>query len=184
MASAPEAQAASQTIRADRVSLRKPVSEDGLTLHRLVAASPPLDTNSVYCNLLQCSHFADTGIAAEQDGTLVGFISGYRKPTAPGVLFIWQVVVAEAARGQGLASRMLRALVARQSESGLQFIETTINPDNRPSWRLFESLASALNVPLATETLFFQDRHFGGAHPDEVLVRIGPLGPGRTFLSI
>lgn len=168
-----EASAASQVIRADRVSLRKPVPDDGLSLHKLVAASPPLDPNSLYCNLLQCSHFADSAIAAEASGQLVGFISGYRLPSSPEVLFLWQVVVAARCRGQGLAGKMLNQLVKQQVS--LRFIETTINPGNQPSWRLFERLAAALNAPLATHTLFECNRHFGGAHADEILVRIGPL---------
>ena len=47
------------------VTLRKPESTDGYALNSLVERCKPLDTNSVYCNLLQCSDFADTSIAAE-----------------------------------------------------------------------------------------------------------------------
>lgn len=178
MTATQEAPAASQIIRADKVSLRKPVPEDGLLLHTLVAASPPLDPNSVYCNLLQCSHFADTALAAEYEGRLVGFISGYRQPADVTVLFIWQVVIDAALRGQGLAGRMLRKLIAQHIEQSTQYIETTINPDNQASWRLFEKLASDFNTSLTTNTLFESQQHFGGAHPDEVLVRIGPFCSG------
>lgn len=65
------------------ISLRTPVKDDGYRLHQLVAECPPLDPNSIYCNLLQCSHFAETGVAAEIDGDLVGFISGYIPPNSP-----------------------------------------------------------------------------------------------------
>ncbi|MFW9674712.1 hypothetical protein V3H45_25585, partial [Vibrio parahaemolyticus] len=73
------------------VMLRRPTDGDGYNLHQLVARCQPLDTNSVYCNLLQCSDFADTAIAAENaQGELVGFISGYRPPSRPDTLFVWQ----------------------------------------------------------------------------------------------
>src|SRR5690606_8989288 len=62
------------------VSLRKPDGEDGSKLHALVKRCKPLDENSLYCNLLQCTHFADTCVAAELDGELVGFISAYIPP--------------------------------------------------------------------------------------------------------
>src|SRR5690606_39864620 len=62
------------------ITLRKPTKDDGYRLHQLVAECPPLDPNSIYCNLLQCSHFAETGVAAEKEGDLVGFISGYIPP--------------------------------------------------------------------------------------------------------
>merc|ERR1712169_161542 len=40
-------------------SFRKPVSTDGSDVFALVERCKPLDVNSMYCNLLQCSHFAD-----------------------------------------------------------------------------------------------------------------------------
>ena len=95
------------------ITLRTPVKDDGYRLHQLVAQCPPLDPNSIYCNLLQCSHFAETGVAAEIDGDLVGFISGYVPPQQPETVFVWQVAVHEKGRGQGLAKRMLKAIVAR-----------------------------------------------------------------------
>merc|ERR1712169_164475 len=64
-------------------SFRKPVSTDGSDVFALVERCKPLDVNSMYCNLLQCSHFADTAIVAERGGQMVGFISGYRLPQQP-----------------------------------------------------------------------------------------------------
>ena len=72
----------------------------------LIAANPALDGNSLYANLLQCSHFAETCALAEQNGTLVGWMSGYRPPEQPDTLFVWQICVSEAARGQGLGKRL------------------------------------------------------------------------------
>lgn len=174
-----EALAVSQITRADKVCLRKPVAEDGLLLHKLVAASPPLDVNSIYCNLLQCSHFSETALAADSNGQLVGFVSGYRKPEHHDVLFIWQVVVDVAFRGQGLARKMLFSLVEQQIEKSIQYLETTINPNNQPSWGLFKALALNFDATLTTKTLFESQQHFGGVHADEVLVRIGPLSCKR-----
>src|SRR5690606_344452 len=116
------------------VTLRRPTDGDGLPLHELVARCQPLDTNSVYCNLLQCSDFADTAIAAEDaQGQLGGFISGYRPPSRPDTLFVWQVAVDASMRGQGLALRMLTALTERVARLGLRFMETTIAPDDAAS---------------------------------------------------
>lgn len=155
--------------------LRPPRATDGLAVFELVRQSPPLDPNSLYCNLLQCSHFAATCVAAESEQRLVGFVSAYLRPDAPGTLFIWQVVVAEAARGQGLAPRMLADLLARPQVQSARFIETTITPANAASWRLFEKLAAALDAPLTKVEHFERDTHFGGTHESEWLVRVGPL---------
>ena len=162
----------------DEVVLRAPIDSDGRAIHELIAACPPLDVNSMYCNLLQTSHFADTAIVAELDGAIVGCVTGYRVPTDPSVLFVWQVAVSEAGRGRGLAGRMLRGLLERH-EATVRHLHTTITPDNEASWALFQGLARDLGAPTQHQLLFARDAHFGGAHDDELLLRIGPI-PARA----
>lgn len=159
------------------VTLRRPTDGDGFALHQLVARCQPLDTNSVYCNLLQCADFADTAIAAEDaNGQLVGFISGYRPPSRPDTLFVWQVAVDASMRGQGLALRMLMALIARVArEHQVRYLETTISPDNGASQALFRKAFDRLGVQAQTRTLFSRAEHFAGQHEDEVLYRAGPF---------
>lgn len=158
------------------ITLRKPESKDGSPLHALIRECKPLDENSVYCNLLQCTHFADTCVAAEdEEGKLVGFISGYIPPKQPNVLFVWQVAVHESARGQGLAKRMLADIVDREDCADVQFIETTITADNDASWGMFRSFAYNRGIPTEEFILFDSQIHFSGEHDDEHLLRIGPF---------
>lgn len=157
------------------ITLRAPSAEDGAAVYELIAQCPPLDTNSMYCNLLQSSHFSDTSVAAQLDEDIVGFISGYILPKQADTLFIWQVAVGEKARGQGLASRMLRDILQRQVCNQVRYIETTITPDNRASWALFESLANKLGAELNRSVMFDRQQHFAGQHETEMLVRIGPF---------
>ncbi|MFN3714734.1 MAG: diaminobutyrate acetyltransferase [Alcanivoracaceae bacterium] len=157
------------------IRLRKPDSEDGARVHALVRRCTPLDENSLYCNLLQCTHFADTCVAAEIDGELVGFISAYIPPKQQSTLFIWQVAVDEKARGLGLASRMLAELLDRDECHQVQYIDTTITPDNEASWALFRRFADKRRYRTETFILFDSRLHFSGAHKDEHLLRIGPF---------
>jgi L-2,4-diaminobutyric acid acetyltransferase len=152
------------------------VATDGAGVHQLIADCPPLDTNSLYCNLLQVSHFRHTSVVAELDDRLVGAISGYLIPERPDTLFIWQVAVGSAARGQGLALRMLNHIVDRPACRDVRFMETTITEDNAASWGLFRKFADKRDAPLDSETGFDRERHFGGQHATEMLVRIGPFG--------
>jgi L-2,4-diaminobutyric acid acetyltransferase len=96
-------------------------------------------------------------------------------PARPDTLFIWQVAVGAAARGQGLALRMLQHLLERPACRAVRFMETSITPDNAASWGLFRKLADARDAPLADSAWFDRERHFGGAHDSEQLVRIGPF---------
>lgn len=164
------------------MQLRQPTADDGASLHGLVASCPPLDPNSMYCNLLHCTHFAATSVAAVMsDGKggerLVGFISGYLPPQQQDTLFVWQVAVAEEARRQGLGGRMLDALLERPACAGVRFVDTTINPGNAASWGLFESWARKRKMPTQRQPHFESQRHFAGRHDDELLLHMGPLEP-------
>jgi L-2,4-diaminobutyric acid acetyltransferase len=126
----------------------------------------------MYCNLIQCDHFADTCILAEMDGAPVGWISGYLLPDDPETLFVWQVAVAEDARGLGLASEMLDRLLSRADMAGVRHLKTTITRDNQASWSLFRSLAERHGAILSDEPHFKKDSHFDGAHATEYMVTI------------
>ncbi len=159
------------------VKITAPVPEHGVAVHDLVAACPPLDRNSLYANLLQCSHFASTCAIALQGDEVVGWVSGYIPPASPNTWFLWQVAIAPAARGQGLAQRLIADILARPACGGVRFLETTITPDNEASWRLFRGVAKRLGAPMSHVTGFDRDRHFDGRHDTEMLVRIGPFAP-------
>lgn len=156
--------------------LVKPHAGMGHAVAKLVERCPPLDRNSVYCNLLQCHHFAGTSIAAVGvTGELLGFVSAYRVPERPNTLFVWQVAVDPRARQRGLAYSMLTGLLRRSQCLGISFIETTVTESNLPSENLFRHLAEQLDAPIRSEVLFDQHTHFAGQHDSERLLCIGPF---------
>ncbi len=158
------------------VLFRPPRPTDGPEVNELIARCKPLDENSLYCNLLQTTHFASTSVAAEAENGLVGFISGYLLPARDDTLFIWQVAVADEARGLGLGKRMIRSILERPVMRGaVHYLNTTVTPDNDASWGLFRSFAREVEAPIATRVLFDGEEHFSGAHDDEVLIEIGPF---------
>jgi len=171
----------------DGILLREPIAEDGVQVAELIAACPPLDENSIYCNLLQCTDFSETCIVAELDGEIVGWISGYRPPTERSTLFIWQVAVHAKARGRGLARRMLERLIQRPACEGVSYLKTTITPDNDGSHALFRSFAKRCGAPIRESTGFEEKAHFQGLHDSERLITIGPIpdhaGKGSASLS-
>ncbi|MFL0799785.1 MAG: diaminobutyrate acetyltransferase [Agarilytica sp.] len=159
----------------DSCVFRRPTLEDGMQVYRLIENCPPLDTNSSYCNLLQCSHFADTSVAAEVNGELSGFISGYIVPGRPDTLFVWQVAVASSSRGMGLASRMLTHILERPQCRAVEYMETTITEDNQASWALFERFSKKQSANFHSSEWLDKESHFSGLHEPESLVRIGPM---------
>jgi L-2,4-diaminobutyric acid acetyltransferase len=158
---------------------RIPQAEDGPAISRLIEDCPPLDINSAYCNLLQCTHFADTCVVAERGGQIIGWISAYRPPATPEQIFVWQVSVHASTRGTGLGGRMLDVLISRPSADGVTRLTTTITEANTASWALFNSFARRRGVQIDRRPMFDRTVHFAGAHETEHLVSIGLLS-GRS----
>uniref|UniRef100_A0A7S3NLP3 L-2,4-diaminobutyric acid acetyltransferase n=1 Tax=Aureoumbra lagunensis TaxID=44058 RepID=A0A7S3NLP3_9STRA len=158
----------------NEVLLRKPRAEDGVHVWDLVqSCSPPLDANSVYCNLLQCTHYSDTCVVAEKENTIIGWLSGYRLPADNQIIFIWQICIHERARRCGLGKKMIQNVLSR--DHSIKKIQATITPNNKASWQLFRSFASQLSLPFSSEILFHHEHHFGRrGHESEFLVTIGP----------
>lgn len=152
--------------------IRQPAAEDGVAIWELVRACKPLDENSMYCNLLQCDHFKDTCVVAELDGEIVGWVSAYILPYDPETVFVWQVAVAEKARGLGLGTVMLSALLQRDACRDVTSLQTTITRDNAASWALFRKFSKSRDAILKSQPYFTQAQHFKDRHSTEFMVAI------------
>jgi L-2,4-diaminobutyric acid acetyltransferase len=141
---------------------------------RIARDSEILDVNSPYSYLLWCRDFAGASVIARDATGVHGFITGFVRPQAAATVFVWQVAVDAAHRGQGLARRMLDHLGDRMAGEGRRYLEATVTPDNTPSRRLFESFARDRESVIERRTLFTRDQ-FPAGHQPEVLLRIGPL---------
>lgn len=156
------------------IDLRAPRLSDGADLWRLTRDTGVLDLNSSYQYLLWCRDFAETSVVGvSEDGRLMGFITGFLRPDEPTTLMVWQVAVDAAARGRGLASRMLDYLV---ETTGVEHLETTVTDDNAASKAMFASLAQRHETEHDVTALFTPEMYPDG-HDTEYLHRIGPLVP-------
>ncbi|MBN2824480.1 MAG: diaminobutyrate acetyltransferase [Campylobacterales bacterium] len=155
------------------ISLQKPTKNNAKHIYNLVKDTQILDINSEYLYLLQCTHFADTCIVATIDSKIIGFVSGYIKPSCNDTLFIWQVGVSKDYRGHIIASKMLLALLNREHLQGITTLETTVSPSNHASQRVFEKLSQKLNASIV-QTSYFETDDFNNAHEAEILYTIKP----------
>lgn len=172
-------QAANSKARQPLLELQfcRPKPGDAVAISRLLRSCPSLDRNSHYAQLLLCWHFAETCVlATDEAGRAAGFVSAYRLPERPEVLFVWQIAVAEFVRGRGVAKRLLDELLTREAVRGVTCLEATVTPSNTASRRLFASWARERGVSCTVTAglgveLFSKDE----PHEPEELIHIGPL---------
>ena len=87
------------------------------------------------------SHLAGHRLVAEEDGRVVGWIAlapVSRRPCYEGVAEI-SVYVAESARGEGVGSELLAAVVLSAERDGIWTLQTSVFPENEPSLALLRS---------------------------------------------
>ena len=154
--------------------VRRPTLEDAPRIAVLAQSLPSLDRYAAYLYLLLSDHFATTCALAELEGLVVGFATGYRKPSFGDTLFVWQVGTAPAMHGKGIATHLLLDLLERPENQDIRYVETTVSPGNHASRRLFSGLAARLQAPLE-ELPGYAPVLFPGEHDPEPLLRIGPI---------
>jgi len=175
---ASETGGATETAVSSEPLIRTPTVEDGAAIWRLVRESRVLDVNSSYVYLLWAEHFGETSVLAEVDGEAVGFVTGFRPPKTPEVIFVWQVAVDGSMRGRGLAKQLLRALVELPGCAGVTHMQTTVTPSNGPSRALFHSFGRSLGAPVEVRPYFGEELFPDAGHEAEELFHIGPFSPG------
>jgi len=156
-------------------TFRNPTPEDAAAIWRLVVDSGVLDHNSPYSYLIMCKHFSDTCIVVEYDAEIVGFVTAYRPPTSPQVVFVWQIGVAESMRGRGLSIALLDALVHRPARQDVTYLDATVTPSNAASQSMFRAFARHLNTQCVEELCFPEQLFPPEGHEAEYLFHIGPF---------
>lgn len=154
--------------------VRNVTVDDAAEIRRIVCDSGVLDVNSLYTYLLLCRQFRSTCLVAETAGRVAGFVTAWKPPEEPDTIFVWQIGVDAGARGRGVASRLLDRLLGLPACREVDYLTTTITPDNKPSQALFRSLADRLHAECRV-TAYFERSLFNGAHEPEELFRIGPI---------
>ncbi|WP_179295061.1 diaminobutyrate acetyltransferase [Mesorhizobium sp. WSM3868] len=165
------------TVLLSGVTFREPTDIHAADVWELIGKRPPLDRNSVYCELLLCTDFADTCVLAVRDGEVVGWLATYRRPSEHSTLFIWQIAVHPEARGMGVGKGLIISALNRRSCDGVTHINATVTLSNTASQLLFAGVARDMRAPIRQAIRFDRDIHFKGQHESEYTIAIGPIAP-------
>lgn len=157
----------------DELVIESPRVSDAARLWEIARDSGALDLNSSYAYLLWCHDFADTSVVARDGDDVIGFVTGYLRPSSPDTLMVWQVAVDPASRGRGVGGRLLDGLLDRLAPA-VRYLETTVTQDNVASNRMFRALAGRRAAGIDSTPLF-RPADFPDRHETEFRYRIGPL---------
>lgn len=153
------------------VVIKTPTLKDGVAIWRMVKASNKLDVNSTYLYCLLSDHFAQTCAIAYHQYQPVAFVTAYRLPQRPNVLFVWQIAVEQAYRGQGIALQLLEFLSRQAWFSTISEVQATISPSNDASAALFKKFAQQHQSRIIIEP-YLTTQQLTDAHEEEPLWRV------------
>ena len=107
-----------------------------------------------------------------------GVALGYRPPVYPNDVFVWQLGAVRDKRGADLMMRLLDELLSRPGSAGARFLCMTRSALDGALQDTLQNLARRRSVRYA-EVACFPATYFAEPHPEELLVRIGPLDAAR-----
>jgi L-2,4-diaminobutyric acid acetyltransferase len=151
-----------------------PTDVDGPDMYELVKSST-LDSNSPYCYIMMSKFFKKTCIVAKAKETLAGFVTGFVQPDRQDTVFVWQIGVDQRYRKQGIATKMLKALIESEGCQHVSYIEATVTPSNYASKSLFTGFAEKMNTNYTVHRCFPKEWFPDDSHEQELLYRIGPI---------
>jgi L-2,4-diaminobutyric acid acetyltransferase len=153
---------------------KEPSLSDVSTVFELVKNSGALEVNTEYSYLLIAKHFSQTSAICTENGDVVGYMSGYRLPENPAVLFVWQIAVDSNYRGRGIAKRLILDVLNRPQNREVSYVQATVADSNNASAALFKSLATQLECDFSSAE-YFKAEHFSECHEAEPLLSVGPF---------
>jgi L-2,4-diaminobutyric acid acetyltransferase len=154
--------------------LDKPTADDAAAMWML-ASETGIESDASRIHRLFCRDLADTSVVARTDGELVGFASGYQRPTSPDALFVWKVAVTQTHRQRGVGRAMLLQLHRRLRDRGVWWLEASVPASSHCSRRLFQSFAIAAGARYAESDP--PPDFFPTLGQPEVFLRMGTGGP-------
>ncbi|MER9732467.1 diaminobutyrate acetyltransferase [Mesorhizobium sp. M0217] len=159
----------------DRVTFRRPTEIHAADVWDLIALCPQLDRNSLYCELLLCSDFADTFVLAQRARKVVGCLAAYRRPSHPSTLVVWQIAVHPKVRNTGLGKGLIVSALNRRSGDGVTHINVTVTLQQYSLRIAFAAVARDQGAPIRQAFWFDRQAHFKGRLDCEYMIAIGPI---------
>jgi L-2,4-diaminobutyric acid acetyltransferase len=120
------------------VKIRKTEEDDFLNVYKFVSKCKPLENYYEHFYKIMLRYFGNSCFIAEFNDEIIGFIMGFRSQIDDKKFFIWQIGVFSYHRGKEIGEMLLKEIEIAAKKLGCERIESTVDPENIPSQKLFE----------------------------------------------
>ncbi|MGB1799832.1 MAG: GNAT family N-acetyltransferase [Gammaproteobacteria bacterium] len=121
------------------MNIRHVTEEDLGKIRAFVKDNPPLGFHTLYTYWVLYSQFGRLWHICEENGNIVGFISGIKSVSEPSTVLIWQIGVSKNIRGKGVSTALIDEFLSSCKQLGIENGLVTIDPSNKVSLGLFQS---------------------------------------------
>jgi len=151
--------------------IHKAREDEFMDIFEFVYFCPPLEYYQEHVFKILIRNFQNTCFVVELNGHIVGWQVGFVSQVDKSKYFLWQIGVSQSAQGRGIGKKLLKTVEDEVRNIGCKAIELTIDPENVPSQKLFESLGYSnvnskigetvtLNGQTVVKDFYSPGRHF------------------------
>jgi L-2,4-diaminobutyric acid acetyltransferase len=135
---------------------------DADILQTFVSKCPPLDPHTLFTYWVLARYQPTYGFAAQDlNGEVIGLLTAIASSNNDETVYVWQIGVAPAVRGNGLAQDLLHELNMAALQNRRRLLEVSIDSHNQESYRLFHAFARAQSAALeVVDVLELHDEHY------------------------
>lgn len=150
--------------------IRNPKESEFKKVYRFISKCKPLESYKAHFYKIMLRYFKDTCFIANCEGRIAGFVLGFISQTQDKTFFLWQIGVNPSMQGKGVGQIFLKTVEKNIKKKGIERIELTIAPKNKPSQRLFEKNGYSVISQREDEVVEFKNKkaikdYYGpGAH--------------------
>jgi len=166
------------------VVIRNIKEQDLKKIRSLVKECYPLGFHTLYTYWVISYYFSSLTFVLEDEGTIVGFISGIMSVDKPATAFIWQIGLKSSYRNKGYAQALIDKFVTSAQSLGASKVQFTIDPENTASLKAFHKYANKRGFKIEKKGILRLKDKF--SEKEEILISIKPhifphgeIGPGK-----
>lgn len=154
-----------------QINIREANQNDFLDVYKLIGICKPLENYYEHFYKIMLRYFGNTCFIAEYENDIIGYLMGIISQTHESTYFLWQIGINPSMQGKGIGHLLLERAENKIRDMGCKRIEVTIDPENTPSQKLFESMGYSnishkeggtvrVNGNIAVKDYYRPGRHF------------------------